>query len=81
MVVKCYQQVASAADGGEVMSNPDKTIADKSVFSLRDKIAVRVIQAMAGLQDQTGLNPSFIADYAYQVADAAMKRREMKPKQ
>ncbi len=54
---------------------------DNFQHDLRDEIAIAVIQSLTSQPDQTGMNPSFIANHAYQIADIALKVREKKAAQ
>ena len=47
-------------------------------ITLRDLIAVQVVLAILSRDDQTGNDNKFVAQYAYQVADALLQERDKK---
>ena len=55
------------------------SISETAGFSLRDEIAMRAIQSMLAQPSQAGNTPSFMAKYAYELADATLKARGVKP--
>lgn len=66
--------LAMAIDGvaNSIMNMPEHT------FSLRDEIAMKVIQGITSREDYENIDPQFIADFAYAVADACIKKRGVK---
>ena len=54
---------------------------DANTITLRDSFAMQVVLAILSHEDQTGNDIGFVAQYAYQMADALLKERDKTPLQ